>query len=159
MNKNKKILAVSSAGGHWTQIRLLSSSFNHYETHYVTTNRNKNTSTTSPENSDLNSKNLNIVVDADLSTKFKLLRLSWQIFIVVLKVRPDVVISTGAAPGFFAILFGKLIGAKTIWIDSMANYSKLSISGDKARRYCDLFLTQWPHLANEDKVKHAGSVL
>lgn len=160
MKKNKKILAVSSAGGHWTQLRLISDSFEHYETHYVTTNRNKHICTSSKSvNDGLNIKNLSIVVDADLSTKLKLLQLSLQVFFVMLKKRPDIVISTGAAPGFFAILFGRLIGAKTIWVDSMANYSKLSISGKNAQRYCDLFLTQWPHLANDGKIKHAGSVL
>ena len=153
MKKNKRILVVSSAGGHWTQIRLLSDSFNHHQIHYVTTDRNKNIP------NDLHSTNLSIVVDADLSTKLKLLKLSWQILYAIIKVRPDIVISTGAAPGFFAILFGKLVGAKTIWIDSMANYSKLSISGKNALRYCDLFLTQWPHLADNKKVKYAGSVL
>jgi len=99
------------------------------------------------------------VVVADLPTMLKFFRLSLQVFIVILKIRPDVVISTGAASGFFAIVFGNLIGAKTIWIDSMANYSKLSISGQKAQRCCDLFLTQWLHLANENKIKHVGSVL
>ncbi len=41
---------------------------------------------------------------------------------LVLKLRPDVVISTGAAPGLLALAAAKwLTGARTIWIDSLAN--------------------------------------
>ena len=38
------------------------------------------------------------------------------------------------------------MGARTIWIDSMANVDKMSMAGRLARRYSDLWLTQWPHL-------------
>ena len=31
------------------------------------------------------------------------------------------VISTGAAPGYFAMRFAKWLGRRTIWIDSIAN--------------------------------------
>jgi len=37
-----------------------------------------------------------------------------------------VIVSTGAAPGYFAIVLGRLFGARTIWIDSMANIENLS---------------------------------
>jgi UDP-N-acetylglucosamine:LPS N-acetylglucosamine transferase len=99
------------------------------------------------------------VRDADLSSKLKLVPLAIQIFAIMLRYRPDFIISTGAAPGFFAIVIGKLMGAKTIWVDSMANSSKLSVSGRHASRYCDLFLTQWPSLAQGDKVRYFGSLL
>ena len=73
--------------------------------------------------------------------------------------RPDVVLSTGAAPGFFAILFGKLLGARTIWVDSIANAEQLSLSGKKAGRFADLWLTQWPHLAQPGGPLYKGSVI
>lgn len=157
MTKNKKtrhkksILAVASAGGHWTQLLLLSEAFQHCDVHYVSTKLNLSALETH--------KNVSVVNDADLSNKFKLLPLCLQIAVLVIKKHPDVIISTGAAPGFFAILFGKLIGAKTIWIDSMANYSHLSISGKYASKVCDLCLTQWPDLATNPKIKHTGSLL
>lgn len=59
-------------------------------------------------------------------------------FLIVLLHRPDIVISTGAAPGFFALLFGKLLGARTIWIDSIANAEQLSVSGQKVKLFADL---------------------
>ncbi|MBT8423046.1 MAG: UDP-N-acetylglucosamine--LPS N-acetylglucosamine transferase, partial [Gammaproteobacteria bacterium] len=68
-------------------------------------------------------------------------------------------VSTGAAPGYFAIRFGKLLGAKTIWIDSLANVEQLSRAGRMAERYSDLWLTQWPDLAGGDGPDYAGQVI
>ncbi len=65
---------------------------------------------------------------------------------LVVRVRPRVIVSTGAAPGFFALRIGSLIGAKTLWVDSFANAEELSLSGRKASKFADLALTQWKHL-------------
>ena len=151
MNNKKKVLAVASAGGHWTQLLLLSDAFSHCDIRYVTTNINRSAAPTD--------EHLTMVIDADFSTKLKLIPLALQMLGILIKQRPDVVISTGAAPGFFAVMFGKLLGAKTIWVDSMANYSELSLSGKHASRFCDLSLTQWPVLADGEKIKYFGSLL
>ena len=78
---------------------------------------------------------------------------------LVIRERPDVVVTTGAAPGYFALRFGKWIGAKTIWIDSIANLERMSLSGERVRRYADLWLTQWAHLAKSDGPVFLGAVL
>jgi hypothetical protein len=46
---------------------------------------------------------------------------------------------------------GKFLGAKTIWLDSIANVEHISMSGEKVRGFTDLWLTQWPHLAGKGK--------
>ena len=73
--------------------------------------------------------------------------------------RAFVVITTGAAPGFFALRLGKLMGARVVWLDSIANASALSLAGQKAGKHADLWLTQWPELASEDGPDYRGSVL
>lgn len=82
-----------------------------------------------------------------------------QVAVVLIKSRPDVIISTGAAVGLAAILWGKVIGAKTIWVDSIANAEELSGSGAKVGRFADVWLTQWEHLARPDGPQYWGSVL
>jgi hypothetical protein len=73
---------------------------------------------------------------------------------------PDLIISTGAAPGLIALLLGKLVfRRRTIWIDSMANADRLSTSGRLAGRLADLWLTQWPHLAEAGGPQFWGPVL
>jgi len=76
----------------------------------------------------------------------------------VVRERPAGVFSTGAAPGCFAILVGRLLGARTIWLDSIALSERLSLSGRLWRRVAGLCLTQWPQVS-ERGVEYAGDVL
>ena len=52
-----------------------------------------------------------------------------------------------------------MLGARTLFLDSIANAEELSLSANLARRHCDLVLTQWPHLAEGDGPGYRGSVL
>lgn len=83
-----------------------------------------------------------------------------QLTRIVLKERPDVVITTGSFPALFALAIAKfLVRAKTIWIDSIANVEKLSSSGSLARHVADVCLTQWPALKADHKPAYWGAVL
>ena len=55
-----------------------------------------------------------------------------------MRLRPDVVITTGAAPGYFAVRIGKLLGARVVWVDSIANAEELSLSGPEGRLLCPI---------------------
>lgn len=98
------------------------------------------------------------VRDANRWNRLALLRSALATLWVVARERPDAVVSTGAAPGYLAIRFGKLLGARTVWIDSLANVDELSLAGRMASAKADLCLTQWPHLA-EGRVQYRGRVL
>lgn len=148
---NKKIMLVSSSGGHWVQLNRLLPALDGYEKIFVTTDPKYR--------STVGSDRFLLVPDANRWNKLRVLWLAVITLKHVLTVRPDVVISTGAAPGFFAIFFGKKIGAKTIWLDSIANVDELSMSGRMAARHADLWLTQWEHLASQNGPKYAGAVL
>ena len=147
---NRKVLAVASGGGHWVQLLRLKKAFEGNEIRYMTTNKEYQ--------KDID-EHLYIVTDANIWEKLKLVRMFVEVGIVIIKFRPDIVITTGAAPGFAALLFGKLFGAKTIWLDSIANAEELSASGKKAKLVADLWLTQWEHLAKEDGPLFMGKVL
>ncbi|WP_394172401.1 hypothetical protein [Thalassotalea litorea] len=143
----KKILAVASDGGHWIQLNRLAPIFNKNNTTFVST---------FPKNGD---ENHYCVTDANLDEKFKLIIQAFQILFIVIRIRPDVVISTGASPGFFAILFAKIFNKKTVWLDSIANSEELSLSGQKIGGIVGLWLTQWPELADKNGPKYKGKVL
>ncbi len=100
-----------------------------------------------------------VVPDASRWNKIRAIWLAISVLKHMLTIRPDVVVSTGAAPGFFAIFFGKILGAKTIWLDSLANVDKVSLSGRMAKRFSDLWLTQWEHLARPGGPHFIGAVL
>jgi len=67
---------------------------------------------------------------------------------IMREVRPDVVVSTGALPGLMALIVGYVFGARTIWIDSIANTERMSLSGRLSRPFAQLWLTQWPEVSD-----------
>ena len=73
--------------------------------------------------------------------------------------KPHVVVSTGALPGYFALRLAKWFGARTVWLDSIANVEELSMSGQRIGRHADLWLTQWPQLARPNGPLYRGTVL
>lgn len=91
----------------------------------------------------------------------RLLALAPRLFLIFLKERPTFVVTTGSAPGLIGIAIARtFFGARTIWIDSIANYERLSTSGRLARRFANVWLTQWPHLSGEAfGPQHWGAVL
>lgn len=144
-------MLVASSGGHWVQLNRLLPAFEGCEKIFVTTDPKYQI--TVGENKFL------LVPDASRWNKVRAIHLALVMLRHILTIKPDVVVSTGAAPGFFAIFFGKKLGAKTIWIDSIANVDKLSLSGRKAGKYADLWFTQWEHLATPDGPQYVGAVL
>lgn len=153
MGKNgvKRILAVASGGGHWVQLRRLEPAFKGHRVTYVTTEKSYG--------NQVGTADFRTVQDASLWNKLMLIKQAFQMFCILIRVRPHVVVSTGAAPGYFAIRLGKLLGARCVWIDSIANVERLSLSGEKAGAHADLWLTQWAHLARAKGPAHQGSVL
>ena len=99
------------------------------------------------------------ITDANRWTKLKLVKQMLEVGGILLKVRPDVIVTTGASAGYFAIRIGKLLGARTCWLDSIANAELLSLSGEKAGPHADLWLTQWPDLAKPGGPELRGAVL
>lgn len=147
-----RVLAVASGGGHWTQMRKVAKAFESCDLAYVTVNGDYR--------QEVSRGRFYEVVDANQWTKLRLLRLSLQMLRIVLRERPDVVISTGAAPGLIAIMWAKLLlRSKTAWIDSIANAQRLSASGQKAGRFADLWLTQWEELSKPSGPRYVGTVL
>ena len=146
----RKILAVASGGGHWVQLRRVVPAFAGHRVVYVTINP--------VYRKDVPGSDVYIVNDATRWDRIGSIRLALSILWILIRERPDAIVSTGAAPGCFAILFGRFLGAKTIWIDSIANVEQMSMSGMMVRRYARLWLTQWPHLAEPSGPEYAGRV-
>jgi UDP-N-acetylglucosamine:LPS N-acetylglucosamine transferase len=146
-----KVLAIASGGGHWVQLMRLKPAFETNTVVLVTVNQ--------AYKAEAGSHRFYVVKDATRWNKLRLFVMALQVLWIVLKERPDVVLSTGAAPGYFALRLGKLLGARTIWIDSIANVDRLSLSGEEVGPYADLWLTQWPHLARQGGPYFRGSVL
>jgi len=149
--KPKRILAIASGGGHWQQLMLLRDAFQHHDVRYLTT--------IDGLAEQYGAEPSALVPDCNRHRKFAM---AWSFLVVmrhVIGFRPHIVISTGALPGAFALMLGKLTGARTIWVDSVANVEAMSMSGKFARRFADLWLSQWEDVARDSKAEFAGAVL
>lgn len=146
-----KVLAVASAGGHWIQLMRLREAFAGIDVTYVTTESANRTM--------VNGASFRTVSDANRHRKLRLVLLIVQLVWILLRERPTAIVTTGAAPGYLAIRLGKWFGAKTLWIDSIANAEELSLSGRLAKPHADVVLTQWSHLASAGVAEYRGAVI
>lgn len=158
--KPPRVLAVASGGGHWVQLCRLVPAWDGCAVTYVTTEPGFR-----PEIEAMAvargqpRPGFHVVIEVNRWQKLRLIRSLLQIAFILLRVRPDVVVTTGAAPGFIALRLARLMGARTVWIDSIANADELSLSGKMAGKHCDLWLTQWEHLAASEGPNFRGSVI
>jgi len=145
-----RVLAIASAGGHWVQLLRLIPAFRDQDIAFMSTDPKFGTT--------VKDYAFFSVPDANQKDKFQLIRCFLRVSKIVIRQRPRVIITTGAAPGLMGIIIGRFIGAKTIWIDSIANAEKISLSGKIAAYFANRVYTQWENLAT-DKIKFKGNVL
>ena len=150
-NKPTRILAIASGGGHWIQLLRLRPAFEGADVTCASVGRDAAASVQGHRYYQFPDANR----DRKIALLAQIMRIAW----IVLRLRPDVIVSTGASCGYVAIRVGRLLGAKTLFIDSIANAEKLSLSAELVNRHADLLLTQWPHLSSTDGPKYHGSVL
>lgn len=147
-----KLLAISSPGGHWIQLgRLCERLRDRYDIVYAVPN--------TLFDNDLGARRSYSITDASADDKWRLLPCALQVFVILLRERPHAILTTGAAPGAVAILLGKLLRIRTVWVDSIANVRRISRAGRLVQQRADVFLTQWEHLRDEPSVRHEGAVL
>ena len=153
MSKGPKVLAISSSGGHWVQLMRLKPAFDDLDVFYVSLDPSSA--------SDVPDRRYYTIRNASRKEKWGFAVVLFQLLRILLKERPQVIITTGSAPAFIALTLGKkLLGARTIWIDSIANVEEVSTSGRQARKVADVWPTQWPHLAEDaDGPAFWGAVL
>jgi len=153
MSENLKVCLAASGGGHLSQLLKLAQAWDGCEVFWVTTTA-------------VVQKNLSqygkVYVTGECNREHPL-----RVFLVLIRClkivwheRPEVVISTGAAVGCLMCFLGKLCGSKVVWLDSITNVQRLSLSGRMVRRIADLFLVQWPELASRSaKTEYIGTVI
>lgn len=148
-----KIGLISSSGGHFSELRSLNSIWNQYNRFWV--------SFPSCDTKVL-LKN-EIFYHGYYPTNRNLINFFRNFFLafkVLLKERPDVLVSTGAGLCVPFFILGKLFFIKTIYIESMARIYNLSLSGKLVYFLTDVFIVQWPQLADfYKKAVYKGQII
>src|SRR5690349_11696343 len=103
-----KLLAVASGGGHWVQLMRIKHAFDGCEVSYVTVHESYR--------AQVPGHNFHVVNDSNRWSKIALLKTAARLGSIVWKEKPDIVVSTGAAPGYLALRLGRFLGARTVWL-------------------------------------------
>jgi len=79
---------------------------------------------------------------------------------VLRKHRPDVILSTGAGIAIPFFWIGRLLGIRSIFVESLTRIESLSLTGRLVRPVATRFFVQWPELARRvPGVRFGGSIL
>ena len=151
MNGALRVLAVASGGGHWLELLRLRPAFDDCDLHFIGIDPALRSS--------VESHPFHLVPDAHFDEPWRMVKTFFRLLWLFFKIRPQVVVSTGAAPGGLAMLLGQIFRARTLWIDSAANCNVLSRSGRLALRIAHKTLTQFSHLSCPDGPFYFGSIL
>lgn len=150
MPKPKRILAIASGGGHFVQLLRLRPAWEGHDVTYATVH--------AASAIDVAPAPLLTFRDVSRADWWRMPATLWDLARILLAVRPQVVVTTGALPPLLALMLVRPFGVRTIWIDSIANSEELSGSGRHAGKVATQVVTQWPELA-EPGIAHWGSVL
>ena len=137
----KKILMAASSGGHLEEILALRPLKDKYDTVLITekteykVNHWQDTLYLMPQ---VNRKELKSMPQYFLCF--------FKTFGILLKEKPDAVLSTGAMIAFPALLLGKMMGKKIIFIECMFNVDSPTLTGKLAYKFADLFIVQWEEM-------------
>ena len=138
----KKVLFISSTGGHLSEMMMLDSLFSKYDYHIIT----EKTKTTRYLKDKYKNK-VNYMVygtkDHMLTYPFKLLINCFKTVYYYFKIRPDFIVTTGAHTAGPMCILGHMFGSKIIFIETFANSKSKTITGKLVYPKADLFIVQW----------------
>jgi UDP-N-acetylglucosamine:LPS N-acetylglucosamine transferase len=148
-----KICLVCSAGGHfyelyglnplWRQHRRFWVTFKKEDTEFLLKNE-KVYWAYSPTNRNLK----NLIRNFYLAAR------------ILPRERPDAIISTGAGVAVPFLYLGRLLGSRTVYIESMARITSLSLTGRLVYPAARDFFVQWPELDGfYSRARFKGQVL
>ena len=136
-----KACFVASSGGHWEELMCLRPIAEEHDTFYVTE--------AGGQAKDSSLENIYLVPQINRRQKnfpLRFLKLLITAGNIILREKPNVVITTGALISFPFCLFAKLIGAKVVYIETFARVNDRSLTGKLVYPLADLFLVQWESL-------------
>lgn len=131
-----KICVVSSCGGHLTEVRALKSAYERYEHFYVLDDKIYLPSDMSGKTYYIWHSERDLLFFLNLVEAWRILR----------REKPALILSTGAGAVVPFALVGKVLGIKTIFIETFTRVTRPSLSGQIMYRLADRFFYQWRSL-------------
>ncbi len=145
MPKKKKVMFISSTGGHLSELLRLSPMFDKYNYFIITEKTKSNLGLKG-----LYPKRVGYLVYGTkrkkLTYPFKLLYNSFKSLFYFIKFRPKVVITTGTHTAGPMCYIAKIFRRKVIYIETLANSKTKTATGKLIYPIADLFIVQWEEM-------------
>lgn len=154
MNDKPIIVIAASSGGHLTEAQFIFEDvIKKYENNIFIL------SDYSPRTNAL--KNKKLLFPAFGYNPFDYLKNFLKLIHLYLKIKPDIILSTGAEIGMIAIWTGWLLGIKTIFIETITRINNPTMSARAVYRVVDCLLVQNPELAEKlgPKAQYHGGLI
>ena len=154
----KKVIFISSTGGHLNELMQCKPIFNKYD-YYIITEKDK--------------VNMNLVEEykekiffLPYGTRTKIFTYIFKYFFLCLKtvylyfkIRPDAIVTTGTHTAAPMCIMGKIFKSKVIYIETYANRNTKTVTGKLIYPIADLFIVQWEEMLKlYPKAKYGGSI-
>ena len=138
----KKVMFISSTGGHFSELMKLEKLFKKYKVTLVTESSKKKNELKKKYNIHFLLKKSN----NKIIFLFKLFINCWISLFYFLRFRPKYIVTTGAHTAGPMCCIGKIFRSKIIFIETMANINTPTKTGKKIYKFADLFIVQWEEM-------------
>lgn len=154
----KRVMMISSTGGHLSELLALESFFTKYDFSIVTEYNEASASSLKCKY-----KKVGFFIPGTKNQKllypFKFILNMFIALYYMMKYRPQVVISTGTHSTVFMCYLAWLLRKKVIWIETFANSQTKTLSGRMVYPIASHFLVQWESMLKlYPKAVYKGSV-
>lgn len=154
----KKVLFISSTGGHFSELMQLEPLFKKYDS-YIITEKDET-------NEKIKSKYGKKFFYLPYGTRskifsyiFKYIYLCFKTVYLFIRIRPKYIVTTGTHTAVPMCYLGKLFGRKIIFIETYANSKSKTLSGKMIYPIANLFIVQWESMLKVyPKAVYGGSI-
>lgn len=141
----KKVLFISSTGGHLSELMQLKSLFAKYP-YYIVTEKTKSNEYMADEYKGRISFLLYGTKKNLLTYFFKFAFNIFKSLVVFLKQMPDAVVTTGTHTAVPMCYIAKIFRKKVIYIETFANRNTKTVAGKLVYPIADVFVVQWEEM-------------
>lgn len=141
----KKVLFISSTGGHLNELLQLKSLFSIFE-YYIVTEKTKSNEYLSEEYKGKTSYLIYGTKKNPFTYFFIYLFNIIKSFIIFINQKPDVIVTTGTHTAVPMCYIAKIFRKKVIYIETFANRNTKTVAGRFVYPIADVFVVQWEEM-------------
>ncbi len=154
--QKKKVLFISSTGGHLSELLQLKELFSKYDYHLITEKTKSNLELKKEYPNHINFLIYGTKVHK-VTYPFRLFLNCFKSLYFYLKIKPDYIITTGTHTAGPMCCIGKIFGSRIIYIETFANINTKTVTGKLLYPISDKFIIQWEGLKkNYPKATYGG---